>query len=270
MLQAIETLIQQCTDATVAVAFHDEATGTELLIRPDERFHPASTIKIAIMMKVFNQAHQGILALDQHLPIINDFVSIADGSHFSVYKDDDTEFTLYQRLGQTESLRELIRLMITTSSNFATNLLIQRVTATRVTALMRALGVQDIVVLRGPEDNQAYARGMNNVATAHGLMRLLRRLAAGRVVSPRASKDLIQVRLGQTYNEGIPSGVPPGVPVAHKPGWNPQLYHDAAIVLPEGRKPYILVVMTQGIENEKDAHSLVAAISRQCYETITR
>jgi beta-lactamase class A len=270
MLEAIETLIQQSTAATVAVAFHDEATGTELLTRADERFHPASTIKIAIMMEVFNQAHHGLLTLDEHLPIINEFVSIADGSHFSMYEEDDTEFTLYQRLGQTESLRELNRLMITTSSNFATNLLIQRVTATRVTALMHALGVPDIVVLRGPEDNQAYARGMNNVATAHGLMRLLQSLATGHVVSPAASKNMIQVMLGQTYNEGIPSGVPPGVRVAHKTGWNPQLYHDAAIVLPEERKPYILVVMTRGIVNENDAHALVAAISRQCYETITR
>jgi beta-lactamase class A len=270
MSQAIETLIHQSAATSVAVAFHDQATGTELLICADEPFHPASTIKIAIMMEVFNQAHHGLLALEEHLPIINDFVSIADGSHFSMYEEDDTEFSLYQRLGQTESLRELVRLMITTSSNFATNLLIQRVTATRVTALMRAFGVHDIVVLRGPEDNQAYARGLNNVATAQGLMRLLQRLATGQVVSRAASQEMIEILLDQTYNDGIPAGVPPGVRVAHKPGWNPELYHDAAIVLPEGRKPYILVVMTQGIVNENDAHALVAAISRHCYETLAR
>ena len=65
-----------------------------------------------------------------------------------------------------------------------------------------------------------------------------------------------------------PASVPAGVSVAHKTGWNPQLYHDAAIVLPKGRKPYILVVMTQGIVDEHAAYTLVAAISHQCYKMI--
>lgn len=268
MIHEIAALIEQYPAATVAVAFHDLATGAERLIRPDERFHPASTIKVAIMMEVFNQVHQGIRALGDELPITNEFVSIADGDLFSVREEDDSEQTLYRRIGQTASLRELVGLMITVSSNFATNLLIQCVTAPRVTALMRELGVEDILVIRGAEDNRAYARGLNNVATAYGLMRLLVCLAQGNVVSPAASADMIEVMLGQIFDEAIPAGLPAGVPVAHKTGWNEQLYHDAAIVFPTGRKPYVLVVMTRGIENESDAHALVAAISRRCYESI--
>ena len=42
----------------VAVAFHDLATGNELLIHADVNFHPASTIKIPIMMEVFRQAEE--------------------------------------------------------------------------------------------------------------------------------------------------------------------------------------------------------------------
>jgi beta-lactamase class A len=79
---------------------------------------------------------------------------------------------------------------------------------------------------------------------------------------------MIAVLLGQAFNEGIPAGVPQGVPVAHKTGWNSQLYHDAAIVYPPGRKPYILVVLTQGLAEEHAAPALVAAISRLCYQGI--
>jgi beta-lactamase class A len=268
MIQTIESLIQVYPAAAVAVAFHDQVTGARLLIRPDQPFHPASTIKIAIMMEVFHQVQQGLLALDEQLPITNVFVSIADGSLFSMLPDDDSELTLYRRMGRTASLRELLRLMITVSSNFATNLLVRRVSARCVTEFMRSLGVPEVIVLRGPEDSQAFARDLNNSATASGLMRLLSALAAGQVVSPQASTDMIELLLGQKYNEGIPAGLPPGLPVAHKTGWNAHLYHDAAIVFPEGRKPYVLVVMTRGIQYDRDAHALVAAISRACYQSI--
>ena len=268
MIPAIETLIQQHPAATIAVALYNEGTGEEVLINASRPFHPASTIKVAVMMEGYHQAELGTLSLDDQLPLTNEFSSIVDGSPFIMHSEDDSEPTLYQRLGQTESIRELVRLMITMSSNFATNLLIKRVTAGRVTAFVRSLDIEDILVIRGPEDNKAYALGLNNVASANGLMRLLRELAAGRVVSSSASSEMIAVMLRQTFNEGIPAGLPAGIAVAHKTGWNDQLYHDAAIIYPAGRKPYILVVMTQGIPREQDAHNLVAAISRQCYETI--
>jgi len=265
---SIEILIQQFPKATVAVAIYDCQTDAEHLIRAHEQFHPASIFKIGVMMEVYHQADQDLLSLDEHIPIANEFRSIADGTPFSMFAEDDSEITLYQRIGKTENLRELVRLMITQSSNFATNLLIQKVSAERVTTFMRELGAPDIVVLRGPEDNRAFALGMNNVATAYGLMHLLRRLANGQVVSSIASQEMIEMMLGQTFNEGIPTGLPEEVRVAHKTGWNPQLYHDAAIVFPVGRKPYILVVMTRGIEDDQQAHELVAAISRQCYNNI--
>ncbi|HEY3312891.1 MAG TPA: serine hydrolase [Anaerolineales bacterium] len=270
MIPAIEALIQQYPKATIAVAFYDEATGEEVLIHASQPFHPASTIKVAVMMEVYHQAWQGTLSLDERLPLTNEFKSIVDGSPFSMDSHEDSEPTLYQRLGQNESIRELLRLMITMSSNFATNLLLKRVTPRSVTAFIRSLGIQDILVIRGPEDNKAYALGLNNVASAGGLMRLLRELAAGRVVSSTASSEMIEVMLEQAFNEGIPAGLPAGMAVAHKTGWNEKLYHDAAIVFPTGRKPYILVVMTQAIPLEQDAHTLVAAISRRCYETITK
>jgi len=40
-------------------------------------------------------------------------------------------------------------------------------------------------------------------------------------------------------------------------------------VYPAGRKPYVLVVLTRGIEDEKLAHKLIAEISRAVYEAAT-
>lgn len=264
----ITELVKASGAETVAVAYHDMATGRELLIEPDVSFHAASTMKVPVMMEIFRQAAAGKLSLDARIPIKNDFVSIADGSHYSLAAESDSEQSLYNRVGQSETVRELIRLMITVSSNLATNLLIERITPDRVMELMRATGATGIRVLRGVEDGKAFEKGLNNTTTARDLMIILRSIAERRAISAKASDEMIKVMLDQKFNEGIPAGLPPGVRVSHKTGSITKVNHDAAIVYPPGRKPYVLVVLTKGIEDEKLAHKLIADISRAVYESI--
>jgi beta-lactamase class A len=251
---------------TVAVAFRDLESGREYLVRPDLPIHPASTMKVPVMMEVYRQADAGKLSLDDRLPIRNSFASIADGSPYSLDPKDDSELTLYERVGQEATVRELVRLMITESSNLATNLLIERVSAASTTAFMESLGAGSVRVLRGVEDDKAYARGMNNVATARGLMTILVRLAERSVVSEEASDEMLGVLRGQKFREGIPAGLPPGTSVAHKTGSFRGVYHDIAVVEPPGRKPFVLVVLTRGIDDEAAAHRLVAEIARAAFE----
>jgi beta-lactamase class A len=75
--------------------------------------------------------------------------------------------------------------------------------------------------------------------------------------------------LRQQFNDEIPAGLPAGVPVAHKTGQITGHLHDAAIVYPRQRAPYVLVVLTRGIPDEKVARSLIADISRLVYEHVT-
>ena len=264
--KAIEALIREVPAADVAVAFHDLATGEEVLIQPDVNFHPASTIKVPIMMEVFRQAEDKVLAFDERVPVKNDFVSIVDGSHFSLQVADDSETGLYRRIGERVTISELVRLMITESSNVATNMIVERITPARATEFMVRLGTKDVHVVRGVEDNKAYARGLNNATTARGLMQILRRLAERTVVSAKASGEMLAILRGQKFNEGIPAGLPAGTPVAHKTGSFAKVYHDAAIVEPPGKKPFVLVVLTRGIEKEPRANRLVADISGAVYE----
>jgi len=156
--------------------------------------------------------------------------------------------------------------MIDASSNLATNLLIERVTAPSVMDYMRELGAKNIRVLRGVEDSKAYQAGMNNTTTARDLMIVLRHIARRQAVSSKASNDMVKILLEQEFNEGIPAGLPKEVKVAHKTGSITKIDHDAAIVYPPNRKPYILVVLTRGIEDEKRAHKLIADISRAIYK----
>ena len=266
-----EALVAPMGDKVVVeVAFRDLETGETCLIRADEPIHPASTMKVPVLLEVYRQAREGKLALDDRLKVKDTFPSLVDGGPFTLDPRDDSESALYQRVGEEATIRELVRLMITESSNLATNLLVEKVTPASATAFMKELGADGLKVLRGVEDNKAYARGLNNVGTARGLMTVLTRLAEGSAVSKAASEEMLAVLRAQKFNEGIPAGLPKGVAVAHKTGSFKACYHDAGVVELAGRKPFVLVVLTRGIEDEAAAHRLVAEIARASHDHATR
>ncbi len=269
-MSKLETFILQFKDKSIGVAVYDLQTQKDILINADEVMHPASTMKVPVMMEVFRQAHEGLLSLDEHLKILNSFKSIVDGIEFSLEAADDTDATLYKRIGETESIRELTRLMIVRSSNLATNLLMEKVGTARVDTFIKELGIKDMAVIRGLEDKKAYQRSINNAASAHSSTIMMRLIAEGKVVSKQACDEMIQIMLGQEFNESIPAFLPASVKVAHKTGWTGSFFHDIGIVFPQNRKPYAITIFTHGFpeDNENDAHACMAQISKIIYEEI--
>lgn len=267
----LEPIIAASSAELIAVAFSDLETGKEFLLNADEAFHPASTMKIFVMMEVFNQAHQGFFSLDDLIQITNSFTSIAAGSRYSLDIKDDSETTFYARLGEMESVREIMRLMIVRSSNLGTNLLIEKVGAKNVNAFIQALGIEGVIVRRGVEDKAAFRLGLNNSASARGLTQTMKLIAEGKVVSKKASAEMVEIMLGQEFKESIPALLPRSVKVAHKTGWTGTFYHDTGIIFPEHRKPYVLSIMTHGFpeDNEKEAHDCMASISKHIYEKVS-
>lgn len=254
--------------AEVAVAMRTLDGSRELLIDPDKPFHAASTMKVPIMIELFRQAEAGILSLDEQLPVRNEFHSIVDGSLYQLSVGDDSDAEVYRNVGKTMSLRDLCEAMITVSSNFAANLLIERVGAEHVRATVHRLGADGMVVLRGVEDQKAFDRGMNNETTARALEILLTTIARGEAVSARSDAEMIAILKRQKFHDAIPAGLPAGTPVAHKTGNITRIHHDAAIVY--GPRPYVLVVLVRGIEDEKISGALIASISREIWGEIER
>jgi beta-lactamase class A len=266
----LDTYLAEQPNKVIALAVHDFESGVEILRNADESFHPASTIKVHVMMEVFHQAEEGLLSLDDRILIYNSFPSIVDGSLFSLQQVDDAEQTLYSRMGEHESVRELTRLMIVRSSNLATNILLKAVGAKHVNALIQALGIQGVTFVRGIEDKAAFRLGMNNSASARGLTQTMRLIAEGKVASTRACEQMVEILLGQEFNESIPALLPASVRVAHKTGWTGDVFHDTGIVYPDGRKPYAISIMTRGFaeDREAEAHACMANISRIIYDEL--
>jgi beta-lactamase class A len=254
--------IEKRTGGTIGVAFHDLETGQTYLHNERVSMHAASTMKVPVMLALFEAISRGQLRLDQPVPVRNEFISIFDGSSYALESREDSDKELYRHVGESRPLEELMRRMIVRSSNLATNLLIEYVGAPRVMELMRRIGAEDIQVLRGVEDDKAYQAGMNNTTTAYDMMLVLRAVAEQTAVSAEASRAMSDILAAQEFNEGIPAGVPPGTRVAHKTGWIPKISHDVAIVYPPGRKPYVLVVLSRGIEQSEAAEQAIAELSR--------
>ncbi len=255
----------QKSGADVGVAFRTLDGKAEWFSRADDVFHAASTMKVPVMIELFHQAKQGKLKLVDSLTVKNEFHSLADGSVYTLDPADDSEADLYKAIGQTRTLSQLCELMITVSSNFATNLLVEKVGVENIRATVHALRAGGMNVLRGVEDNKAYEKGMNNTTTARGLLILLEAIAKGEAVDADSSRQMVEILARQKFNEGIPAGLPPGTRVAHKTGELTKIHHDAAIVY--GSRPFVLVILVRGMAESKDSAALMAAIARRIYQS---
>jgi len=254
--------------AEVAVVMRTLDGTRELLIDPDRKFHAASTMKVPIMIELFRQAEAGTLRLDEALPIRNEFHSIVDGSVYQLGVGDDSDAQVYAQIGKSMTLRDLCEAMITVSSNFAANLLIERVGAANVRTTVTRLGADGMLVLRGVEDQKAFDKGMNNETTARALGVLMLKIAQGQAVSAKADAEMAAILKRQTFHDAIPAGLPAGTIVGHKTGNITKIHHDAAIVY--GPRPYVLVVLVRGIQDQKVSGPLIASISREVWDDIER
>lgn len=270
--ERLEARIARAPARGVGVYYRSLTSPDSILISANLRFHAASTMKLPVLIQIFRDADAGLLELDDSLPVHATFPSLVDGSPFDVDKGDDSDSTLYRRVGGGRaSVRELVELMITRSSNLATDILIERVGAARSERTARSLGAWSMQVLRGVEDGKAYRAGLNNTTTARDLGALLRAIAERRAASPASCEEMLAILGRQEFNEGIPVGVPRDTRVAHKTGWIAEVvYHDAAIVEPPGGTGYVLVVLTGAIKEDSVAHNLVAELSRLVYEARAR
>ena len=267
----LKTRVQKLIDssgAEVAVAVRTLDGRSEVLIEPDKSFHAASTMKVPVMIELFRQAEAGQLTLDEQLPIRNEFHSIVDGSIYKMDVSDDSDGEVYKATGKTMSLRDLCEAMITVSSNFAANLLIERVGAKNVQQTVERLGGAGVRVLRGVEDQKAFDKGLNNVTTARGLAAVMEKIAGGRAVSAKADAEMIEILKRQKFRDAIPAGLPGGTPVAHKTGTITRIHHDAAVVY--GPRPYVIVVLVRGIQDQKVSGPLMASISREVWNELAR
>jgi beta-lactamase class A len=254
----------------LAVAISDFETGTEFDFNGGRWFHAASTIKLAVLVGVYGAIHRGELLLQSRVHVRNRFLSAYDGSPYRVRSDRDANAEVHREIGRTLRVSELADYMITSSSNLATNLLLDLVGLDVLQRTLDSFGLEGIDLRRGVEDELAYQHGINNRVTARGLVGLLRLIEEERAFSPALSRQMLDILHRQQFRSGIPAGLPREARVANKTGDISTVAHDAGLVYLPGRKPYAIAVLTEWEPTATGRSTTIAAASYIAYAALIR
>ena len=268
--ERIERIGEEAGAKRVAVAWYDYQTRRAWDHHGDEWFHAASTIKVPILLGVFGAVYQGGISLESRVHVRNRFLSAFDGRAFRVPTERDANAHVHEAIGRMLTVRELAEHMIVTSSNLATNLLLDLVGIEQARAALADLHLGGIDLRRGVEDEAAWEAGMNNRVTAAGLCDAFRLIEEGKAISTEASRAMLDILHQQRFRSGIPAGLPEDARVAHKTGEISTVAHDAGIVYLGGRDAYVVVILTEWAPDVVGARQeTIARISRAVYEYMT-
>lgn len=268
------TAVAEAAEALAcSVSIYDYASRTSWSFRGDRWFHAASTIKVAVLVGLFAQIDDRLLDLDNRLHVRNRFIGMHDLKAYRISSSRDPNDAVHRAIGKLMRIRELAHHMIATSSNLATNLLLDLVGVDVIRATLERLGVSGIDLRRGVEDEAAFEAEVNNRVTADGLVSLFRLIEERRAFSDGAAQGMLDILHRQEFRSGIPAGVPDDVRTetqfAHKTGDISSVTHDAGIVYLPGRSPYVVALLTEWEPDAKNRKETVARLSRVVYDHLT-
>jgi len=269
----IEEIAQEIGGDGFAVSLFDYETGVEWSRQGDRWFHSASTIKVAVLLALFGAIDAGRFTLDSRLHVRNRFQSIVDGTVFRVSAARDADRDVHAAIGKTMRLADLARHMIVTSSNLATNLLVDLVGVEHAQQMLARHGIAGVDLARGVEDDKAFEASFNNRVTANGLVTLFRVLHEGRGLLAESAREILQILFQQEFRAGIPAGLPSDVRtqarIANKTGEISTAAHDAGLVFLPDRQPYVLAVLTEPGPGTDNRMERLARVSTIVYDWLT-
>jgi beta-lactamase class A len=265
----IRAVADEAGASAFAVAVHDFEHDMSWRLNGDRWFHAASTIKVPVLLGVFDAIEDGRLEPFSRIHVRNRFLSMADGRPFRVESGRDANSEVHAAIGKMMTVRELAEHMIVTSSNLATNLLLDIVGVEAVRRTLERLGLAGVELQRGVEDESAWEQDLNNRITADGLCAALRAIEERAAISGRACEAMLDILHQQRFRSGIPAGLPDDARVANKTGEMSTAAHDGGIVYLEGRRPYVVVILTEWPPELEARRKVIARISRAVYEHVT-
>lgn len=266
----VQQIAEEARLTAVGVAVYDYQGARSFELGAERPFHAASVIKVAVLLAVCKAAEEKRLLFEDPLHVRNRFTSIVDGSPYRIERDRDGDHECHRQVGRTLPVSELARVMIVRSSNIATNLLLDLVGLDYVAATLRAAGVTGVKMVRGVEDQLAFARGLNNEMSAAGACQIFQLLEPeSSFLSDSSRARMREILLAQEFNSMIPARLPKTTLVAHKTGEISTHSHDAGIVYPVNRQPYVVAIFTESASAAEPRSAAVARISAEIFAHLT-
>lgn len=237
-------------DAThVSVYFRDLENGPMFGVAVDEKFSPASLLKVPLMMAVLKEAESDPALLSRRLR--NDQPELARSGLDGLALERGAEYTV----------EELLRAMVAASSNDAVILLRTVVGDAPLNAVFHDFGMM-IPEVRTMDDSMS----VREYAT---FFRVL--YNASYLDKPMSQKGLEYLAAAE-FKRGLVAGVPEGTVLAHKFGERSfsdsksKQLHDCGIVYHPAQH-YVLCVMSRGEDFDKLC-SVIKDVSAMVYKEV--
>jgi len=249
----------------IGVAAVDLATGEEVMVLGDQLFPMASTSKIAVAATFLEMVEQGKYSLTSEFPLMMPVAS----ARFSSAKAP-------VRPGQYMPAIDLIEIMITRSSNPATDALLAAVGGPQaVNDWMRRKGIapfsinRDIATLVRDDGEFDPARHIDtrDAATPRAMVKLLAGLHRGEYLSDKSRQVLLSAMSRTvTGKRRIPAHIPLEARVSHKTGSLNNTSSDIGLIeCPDGRVIAVAIYVT-GQGGKLAREQRIAAIARALYD----
>jgi beta-lactamase class A len=179
-------------------------TGETYALNADDRVRTASTIKIAVMVEAFARVAEGKAKWTDDLVLTKE--KKVSGSGILGELSDGLHLTL----------RDGVNLMMLLSDNTATNLVLDVLTTDAVNARIESLGLKNIKILRKVGSGGDSIAGKDTAnkrfglgfATSREMVMLMEKLERGEIISPAASKEMIELMKREQAHYAIGRSMP--------------------------------------------------------------
>lgn len=225
------------------IYFQDLGSGKSFGINDNQPMTAASTTKLPFSLYVNNLVMEKKLSWDTRLT----YAQLTD------YEGGNGILRYAAREGDQYSIRALNNLSLTISDNIAFRMMARHVGRDNFIRFMKELGGKVV-----------YPEG-RNLTTAQDMGCYLRATLDFARLHPEEGKRLLDDLSHSIYHVGLPGMLPENVVVAHKEGdLDEGVANDVGVVFCS--RPYILVVLSSGVENLDDGFRDIAMISKIAYD----
>jgi beta-lactamase class A len=244
----IDSLKQVGAIEETSVYFRKVTTGEWLSINDQAKYHPASLMKVPLMIAWLKMAEANPGILKQQLDYKIDDSKLPKSQHFTAPSIED---------GKNYTVHDLIFYMMAYSDNRATHALQKFADLKFASKLFDDLGLPPLRL-----DDPDY------VLSASEYSMFIKVIFNSSLNSPEFAEYGAEMMSNSAFKEGFAKGFPADTKMWHKFGeWSsagkPDELHQSGVVF-IGNEPYILTVMTRG-KNLDNLASIIAKISKKVY-----
>ncbi|MCA0174135.1 serine hydrolase [Bacillus sp. RAR_GA_16] len=227
----------------------------DITLHAEQPVSSASIIKIGILLEALRQIDNHQLAFDQVVQIDN--VNDVGGAGVIHHLSRDYEW----------KLADLLKLMIISSDNTATNQLIDLVGENKINHTMKAAGAFHSKLMRKMMDRSALKLGMDNMVSGKDTYLVLREFVTQHLLSKSSMEWGVEVLLQQQFKDKFPSKIASIKEnlLAHKTGELNGVEHDAGILFTSDG-PVVYAFLTAGLLENRYGREAIANAGRLLYD----